>query len=206
MKTKIKEKVRIPPGQKDEKTKKKKKLDTDKVAGQLMVINRDLPPPKKADIRSYFGKQAPTILNMLEMNNTDGAMTLLKKRLLQTTISLVPYAESMVRHSESQRGIYQYTTLVSQVREIIADIQADQDRSYIAQQLIDTVLRPAFMELAQVIIADHYEFRRSMEKDVLPERTQQFNNKLQSLAKGLAQKMQNVYKDVEAQIHKNLQG
>jgi hypothetical protein len=218
---KEKEKVRIPSSQKefvvkrkrteeDEeeapvKKKKKKKLSEKKIGTALAIIDgANLPKVKKKDLTSYFGKHTPVILEMIEMNDNDGGLTLLQKKLLQTTVSLVPYAEKMVRNTESQRGIYQYTALVNQVREIITDIKANEDRRYIAQALIESVIRPAFMEIAQHIITDHHEFRKTTERFVKPEHTQTVSAALQALAKELAQKMMLVYKDVEAKTQDQL--
>lgn len=201
--------IRVPKGQKSEvksKTKdgtKTKSTNKNKKASTSLTVLGDTKVSMK-DMRSYFGKQAPTILTMLEMNDNDGALTLLKKRLLQTTVSLVPFAEDIIRNSQSQRGIYQYTTLVSQVRELISDIRADEDRKYVAQSLIEAVLRPAFMEIAQFIITDHHEFRKTTEKHVKSEYTQKFNEKLQALAKQLAEKMMGVYKEAEQKTFNHL--
>ena len=109
-------------------------------------------------------------------------------------------AEQAIINSETGKGTYQFVTLISQIRELIADIQADQDRKYIAQRILETIIRPMFMDIAQAIITDHHEFRKSMESMVMPKHTASFNQELQTLAKGLAAKMNTQYKETEIKI------
>lgn len=200
---KTKHEVRIPPSQKGNvKTKKKKSLESKSTA--LVVAAEGLPKIKKSELKSFFGKQAPEIIRALEMNDNDGALTLIKKRLLQTTVRLVPYAENIVQSSQSQKGIYQFTSLVNQIRELMTDIQADQDRRYIAQSLLQEILQPAFMEMAQTIITDHHAFRKSSEDMLNPKYTQKYSEALQALAKDFAKKMMDVYKDVERKTYEHL--
>lgn len=197
-----KNKIRVPPGQKSELKKKKKKKSS---STEIVVAGTaTLPAVSKKELKSYFGKHTSTILQMLEMNDTDGGLTLLKKKMLQTTVSLVPFAESMIRDTKSQRGIYQYTALVNQVRELIQDIKSDEDRKYLAQGLIESVIRPAFMEIAQRIITDHHEFRKTTERMLDPKFTQRFSEELQGLAKQLAKAMMEVYKEVESKTQDHL--
>ena len=196
--SKTKVKVKIPKSQTEVKPKKKKKSTA------LVVPGAEGKKIKMTELRSYFGKQAPVILRMIEMNDNDGGLTLLKKKLLQTTISLVPFAEDIIRNSSSQRGIYQFTALVSQVRELITDIRADEDRRHVARSIIEEVIRPAFMEIAQNIITDHHDFRKVTERMVKPEASREFNEKLQGLAKELAKKMMEIYKDVEHKTQEQL--
>ena len=201
--TKNKHEIRIPTPQKgDVRPKKKKSLESKSTA--LVAAAEGLPSVKRSELKSFFGKQTPEILRALEMNDNDGALTLIKKRLLQTTVRLIPYAENIVQSSQSQKGIYQFTSLVNQIRELMTDIQADQDRRYIAQSLVREVLQPAFMEMAQTIITDHHAFRKSSEDMLDPKYTQRFSSELQELAKNFAKKMMDVYKDVERKTYEHL--
>lgn len=200
-----KDKIRVPPSQKDGEVKKKKKKKVGTALAVLDAMSDGLPQVKKMkDMRSYFGKHAGQVLQMLEMNNNDGGLTLLKKKLLQTTVSLVPFAENIIRESQSQKGIYQYTTLVSQVRELISDIQADQDRRYIAQTLVQSVIQPAFMNMAQIIITEHHAFRRQCDDMVISKYSEKFSLKLQELAKDMAKQLMEEYKDVQAKTYEHL--
>lgn len=155
-------------------------------------------------IEADFGKHAPTVIRMLEMDRTDGALTLLKKKLLQTSVGLLPFAERTVRESKSARGVYQFSTLVSQIREIIGDIEADRDRELLLKVIDERVIKPIMMDMAHHIVTKHFEFRKELEMSVRPDAVQDFNKKLQNLAKDLAKEMQDQYLKINEGLNKAL--
>ncbi len=155
-------------------------------------------------IEADFGKHASTVIKMLEMDRTDGALTLLKKKLLQTSVGLLPFAERTVRESKSARGVYQFSTLVSQIREIIGDIEADRDRELLLQVIDERVIKPIMMDMAHHIVTKHFEFRKELELSVRPDAVQDFNKRLQNLAKELANEMQNQYLKINEGLTKAL--
>jgi hypothetical protein len=193
-------------------TKKKKKTSTDLVVvGPELKIKKTKPGSalvvtKKTvkAIEASFGSHSQAIINMLEMNNNDGGITLLKKRLLQMTINVLPAAEQQLVETNAQKGVYQFATLVSQIRELITDIKADEDRKYIAQSIAEQILKPAFMGLAQDIINDHHDFRRTVEDYIKTEHTKDHSTELRELAKTLANKMSQAYKDVSLKMYETL--
>jgi hypothetical protein len=182
------------------KSKDRKKLA--KVSSQLAVLSDITPRQVKQSINENFGASAPKIIDMLEMNDNDGALILLQKRLLQSSIAMLTYAETLMRDTTGAKGTYQYATLVSQIRELITDIQANRDRSFIANSIIDQNIRPGFIDLAEMILNDHQGFRKEMQElgIIKADRFPEFNNALRDLAKQLAVKMNNKYKDLSHNI------
>lgn len=160
----------------------------------------NLKKKEKKAIKGYFGSAAPAIMDMLEEGNNDGGITALKKSLLLTVIRVLPSAEKTMVDSESGKGTYQFVTLISQIRELVGDIEADRDRAYIAQSLLETIIRPAFMDMAQELMTKHHEFRKATEDYVKPAEAQAFSRALMSLAKDLAGGMTTTYKDVATKL------
>lgn len=165
-----------------------------------LVISKKVRVQLEAD----FGKHAPKLIDMLEMGQNDGALTLLKRKLLQTCIGLLPHAERTVRDSKSARGVYQFSTLISQIREIMGDIEADRDRDLLLAVIDERVIKPAFMDFAQQILVTHFEFRKDLEAHVEPKSVQLFNQKLERVAKELARKMHDQYNVVKEGLDKAL--
>lgn len=158
----------------------------------------------RESLSSYFGEHSNKIMELIEMNDSDGAMTLLKKKLLQTTVDILPFAEDVLRGSGTSRGTYQFVTLVSQIRELMADIQADSDRKFIARSISDNIIRPAFMDVAQTMITEHHMFRSQAADLLEPENTKKFNDMTKDLAQLLARKMNEVYRNVEVKVFEAL--
>jgi hypothetical protein len=179
---------------------------TAQLENQLAVIGDVRPKAVQKAIAENFGEAAPQIVQMLEMNDNDGAIIILQKRLLQSSIAMLVHAEKLMTATEGAKGTYQYATLVSQIRELITDIQAARDRSFIANQIIQSIIQPAFIDMAEMIMNDHSAFRKDLlDDDIVPEKhVARFNSAMRSLAQGMAQKMQRKYRDVEMKLMQSL--
>ena len=104
---------------------------------------------KVRGLTTLFGQRADIILQLLESDSdTDGALTLLQRTLLQTMVDVLPVVERAVRTSRGQRGVYQLNQCISQIREITTDIQSLRDRGQLGAAVVERVLRPAYLDLA----------------------------------------------------------
>ena len=179
-----------------------KAMKREKQALAVRVKDRKL----NAVVEANFGKHAPKIIKMLEMTDSDAAITLLKKKLLQTTVDLIPLAEENIRKTESQRGVYQYTALINTAREMIVDIQADYDKQSLIEDIAERVMRPIFMDVAHEIITKHHDFKNRVANYIEPDRSQRFSEALQDLATKLAQEMTNKYHEAREKLAELLRG
>ena len=100
---------------KTDKTDKIKRLKKTKEERNLMVIKKTVTDNNRKTIsklktkgmRSIIGDSAEEIQQLLEVNANESAVSLMQKRLLQTLVDVLPYAEHAVRHSKGIRGVYQ---------------------------------------------------------------------------------------------------
>jgi hypothetical protein len=169
-------------------------------------IHKRLERERLVVVEANFGKQSHKIIEMLEMEDADGAITLLKKRLLQTTIDLIPLAEQNIRDTDGAKGVYQFSTLVNQAREIMVDIQADYDKMLLAQIIEEKVIRPVFMDIAQELITEHHDFKKRVADMIHPADTQAFSTELKDLATLLARKMTSKFMEVRLGLQTSLKG
>lgn len=177
-------------------------LDSKKKKSNGGMLKLDGKAMKSA--KSFFGTRSSAIMTLLEQGNNDNAISMTKKSLLQTLVRVLPEAEKILLATGTQRGVYQFNTLVSSVRELIADIEADRDRDFIAQALIVNVVQPAFINMAQQMMLKHHEFRKRSEDYVLPESKQIFSNLLFELGKEIASDMQGSFKELKTKIEEAL--
>lgn len=115
-------------------------------AGQTVT---SLTKKQNKKLRTMFGNNSDTILDLLENNDHDGAQTMIYRALMQTLVDVLPLLEGNVRKSKGQRGAYQLNQTVSQMRETLADIQAARDKSQFGARLAERHVQPAFLLLAQ---------------------------------------------------------
>lgn len=138
----------------DVSAKKKKKRLEDSHAVALLEEPK-LSKLKGKALRTQFGQGAEKILRLLEQDDTDPAIALIYKRLLQSVVDVLPLAEMGIRNTKGIRGVHGFNMLISSLRELMVDVQAAQDRGMMGDMLVQSVLQPAFSDLAQDTVLEY---------------------------------------------------
>lgn len=105
-------------------------------------------------MHSILGDAAEEIHQLLERDSNESASSLLQKRLVQATLDMLPYAENTIRETEGARGVYQYNSLITSIRELLIDMQANRDKGAIGELVVEKVMRPAFTDIATYIVTE----------------------------------------------------
>jgi hypothetical protein len=121
----------------------------------------------KKDMRSILGDAAEDIQQMLERNNNDSAISLMQKRMLQTVVDLIPYAEHNVRESKGARGVYQINSLITSLRELMIDMQSTRDKGAIGDAMVEKVIRPSFLDIGMNVVLEDERVLKEL-REVLP--------------------------------------
>lgn len=107
------------------------------------------------ELSSIVGDAAEEIMALLETSDLDSATMLLHKRLLQTLVDTLPYAEHNVRATKGQKGVYQLNSLITSLREILTDVQSSRDRGRIGELMVERVIRPIFLDIGMEIVMEY---------------------------------------------------
>jgi hypothetical protein len=105
-------------------------------------------------MRSIVGDSSEQISQLLESNETDQAVSLMYKRMLQTLLDLLSYSEQYVRKTKAAKGVYQVNALISNIRELMTDIQSAQDRGMLGDAMIERILQPSFREIGSQFVQE----------------------------------------------------
>lgn len=153
-------------------TKKKKSRD-------LIPVNKytvgETPPlrskrnQEEEQLVSIFGDYSQVIIDKLEFNDRDGAVSLIYKRMLQTLTDILPYAESAVRKTFGHRGVYQINALISSMRELMQDMQSAQDRGMMGQALVEKIIRPSYLDIAMQVVASYSNLKTDAKTRMTPD-------------------------------------
>jgi hypothetical protein len=189
---------------------RKKKPRTD-----VAVISDRLPAPVKAKrisklntegMRSILGDSAEEIQQLLETNNNDSATTLMQKRMLQTVVDLLPYAEHAVRASKGSRGVYQINSLITSLRELMIDMQGTKDKGALGAHMVERVIRPAFLDIGMILVQEEARVDTEV-KDLLGfEAYRKIRQARKDSTNRIAQAIQEKYKEATVQAVAFLQG
>lgn len=111
------------------------------------------------DIEGYssLSKDMQVIINMLEDKENDSAITLTQKAMLQTVIMMMPEAEKRFFEQKSaHQAVYAFNALVSTARELIADVQAAEDKSKVIDRIIYDLLEPQILSLVNYFLESNF--------------------------------------------------
>lgn len=140
--------------------KKAREEDVSRSASRALVhVDTSLPavagdPSKVRVLQSFFKKNADHVIKMLDAGETDGAISTTQRALLQTVVDLIPIVEHAVRASNGRYGVYPFNQTVSQLRELLNDIQVSRDRGQMGRAVVENHVRPAFLDIAgQIVLA-----------------------------------------------------
>lgn len=137
---------------------KKKKIKTPllDLDAELKVRPKRISKLKVADnLVSILGDDAESLQQLLETGDSDSALTLLNKRLIQTSVDLIAEVESGIRESKGRYGVHSFNGLVQSIRELMLDLQATKDRGAMGLTLVENVLRPAFLDMAMAVMQEY---------------------------------------------------
>jgi hypothetical protein len=160
---------------------------------------------EERQLQTVFGAAAGSILELLEFGDTDGATSLIQKKLLQSLVGLLPAAEGYIQASKGARGVHGYNLLVGQMRELLADLQALRDRGALGQSIVERHLRPSYLDLGvQIQLAftriDAEATARMEDKQDIND----FRKEVSKVRDNLAQFMTSQYQEVSTTIAKAL--
>ena len=153
--------------------------------------------------KSIFKNDAFRIQEYLRENKTDNAIQAAQKKLLKMMIELIPIAESNFRKYGNERGAYAINAVISQTRELMADIRAEKDSREIAYKIVNEVVHPQFMLIAHNYVDNLYRLRKNVEVYTDPKlhgAQESINTKVSECAKECNLFLQEAYKSMRDQI------
>ena len=136
------------------KTKKVKKTST-----ELTVANVKLHHPsgeviEDSEFHDILLSSANDIYRLLEVNDTDSAIQLLYKRVIQSSYQMLSKIEQSMNESSGTKGAYPFNAVASTLRDYLVDLQSSMDKSRLAEAIIDNILRPMFREMASQLVIE----------------------------------------------------
>lgn len=171
---------------------------------------RQLPSPtkisKKAEkaLVTRFGEKAELIIDQLEFGVSDGVQSLITRSLLQSLVEVLPIAEKEVRDTGAKRGIYQFNQTIGSIRELLADVQASQDRGMLGQSIVEKTVRPAFLDISVQIVTALAEIEAFGKNNLDKTTRREFVSLIDSLKRNLATYISTQYREVSNTVVQSL--
>lgn len=151
---------------------------------------------------SMFGQDNLKIQELLDVKENDNAIALAQKAMLKSMFDILPIAESQYREWKNERAAYAFAALVDKARELIADIQAANDRSIVTDRIIYDILQPTMMTLGQFLIDSNYQMKRDLHEYFDPARQKEANKAIDTTSRSSATYINAMFNDLKDRITK----
>lgn len=151
-------------------------------------------------IASQFGVPSKEVVSLLETGDIDKAVGFFQKKMLAAIIRLIPIAEKQYKRNPTQSFAYSMNALISQARELAQDLQATGDRQQLAMTLINEVLRPAFMTLAQTIVQEHFALKQNLEDKTKPAEVRRMKELVEQTGRTVAKTASELFQSSSVRI------
>lgn len=155
-------------------------------------------------VKSTFGEQAQTVVDMMEANNSDGATSLVTKAIIQSIVKMLPVAEQVMIKSGTTRGVYSFNSLVTSIRELLGDLKAHRDQGALGQSIVERSIRPSYMDIAVQIVTAFTLLQSSAKDRMTPEDFKEFRALIDENKSGLAGYITAQYEDVSEKVVRSL--
>ncbi len=119
---------------------------------------------------------------------------------------LIRAVEKQALKSGQSRDIYALSTLISQQREIIADIRTLADMSGQIAMIRDGIIQPAISGIGQNLLDTYYQLRRLITETSLPKETQFALRKLEEITKEQSKFLQLKYHEAADRLDRVMAG
>lgn len=119
---------------------------------------------------------------------------------------LARQAKRSALESGSGRNYYAYCTLLSQQREVIADIRTMIDMSGQVDLIVNDVLQPMTQSIGQALLNMFYQLRALVKETTNPKETQFANRQIEALLKDVSKALQGAHNIAAANTHNILVG
>ena len=167
-----------------------KKINTSKSMG-----SGDLPEILDASLAT-FKKDSVAIQDLLD-SVEDSPNTGFEKEAIKLLIELIPQAEVAYKDRPSQSLAYALNSFLTNVRELIQDLNEKSAQGDLAADIMEKVMRPRFSEIARMIVDNNYAIKKQMMPYVDKARRRRALRELDDATKDLGARIESVYSDIE---------
>lgn len=134
--------------------KAKKKTSTELVVSDVKLHHPSGEVIEDSEFHDILQSSANDIYRLLEVNDTDSAVQLLYKRVIQSSYQMLSKIERSMNEQSGTRGAYPFNAVASTLRDYLVDLQSSMDKSRLAESIIDNILRPMFREMASQLVIE----------------------------------------------------
>lgn len=197
----------------------KTKSDSDYAGDEVVIQRKKKQAPVEDKRLSTAKKKLSTLqsgvsdleaeIESLDLNGMGGPEAVFKaeyKRMLEYNAKLIRRMNQQLRENLTSRDIYALSTLMSQQREVIADLRTLVDMSEQAEMVQRQVLVPFVSDTTQLLTDVYFQLRKLITETSMPKQTQFALRQVEELVRQFGQGLQNSHNNSKEKLLQILLG
>lgn len=170
------------------------------------VLHKKGVPLSDNDFHAILNQSMSDVYHLLEVNDTDNAIQLLYKRVIQSSYKMLAQIEASMQEGGGTRGAYPFNAVATTLRDYLTDLQASMDRGHLAETILDNILRPMFLEMASSIVIELGNISKEAKLSMSESKFEDFHNNVVRISQDkIIQTMQRSYEKAKDEARKALQ-
>jgi hypothetical protein len=157
-------------------------------------------------VGSTFGIRKREIMDAVAAGNIDHAVMHFTRQAYSTVVALIPIAEKAYKKHQREHQAYVLNALISQGRELAADLIATDDRKRLGETLVREILEPAFKNILQAQMQEQMQLKAILADKVQPKYAERTSTEMDESLKRVAGAMTTIFRTTSEQIAKKLLG
>jgi hypothetical protein len=155
---------------------------------------------------STFGVRKSEIMEAIDAGDIDHAVLSFQRQAYATVMALIPIAEAEYRKHKRDHQAYVLNAMISQGRELAADLMASSDRQNLADAIVQEVLEPMFKGMLQQFMIEFLQLKAILGDKMQPAFIATVSLELDASIKRMAKIMTDMHKTTSDQIRRKLIG
>lgn len=180
--------------------KSKELLDVVTRSGLDCLEHLDSDDPDYQETYSLFRESVDELNDLIDQENSADSFKRFQAITLKTLVDIIPYVEERCRDDPRQSNIYALTAVINQAREALFDIKDNRDDDMVIYDILKKTLQPAFLQIGQVLIDQHYRLKKNIEPDIQDGRVERTFNQLDQITKEIAQRLEDIFFTVKRDL------
>ena len=157
-------------------------------------------------VGTVFGIKKSEIMLAVTEGNIDHAISVFRRQAYSTIVNLIPIAEKEYVKGKRDHQAYVLNALITQGRELAADLMQDGDRTQLANKLVHEMLEPVFKGILQNVVSELQQQKLMLSDKLQPEYKAHVSIEIDASAKRIAGAMTDLFSVASDQIRRNLIG
>lgn len=158
------------------------------------------------EVGSTFGVRKHEIMQAIEEGNIEHAVGQFQRQAYSTVVNLIPIAEKAYLKDRREHQIYCLNALISQGRELAADLMAANNREQLAQTLLHEVLEPAFKNILQQVMQEQMHMKAVLSDKIKPPYVTMTSSEQDESLRRIAAAMTEIFKSTADQFNRKILG